>query len=91
MESKKRWLPVASLVVAGISSFLFFAVTVAPSKNMRALVFAVCVGSLIALVLGIAGITATRGEQRIPAAVGIVLGGIVFIWSALIFWLSTPF
>ena len=91
MENNKRWLPVASLVVAVASSLVFLAITVAPSKNMRALVLVVCVGSLIALVLGIAGITATRGERRIPAVVGIMLGGIVFLWSALVFWLSTPF
>ena len=91
MESKKRWLSVASLVVAGVSSLLFLAVNVAPPDIRRPVVFAVCVGSFIALVLGITGISATRGERRIPAGVGIVLGGIVSLWSALIFWLSTPF
>jgi len=52
MENNKRWLPVASLVVAGVSSLLFLAVNAAPSEIRRALVLVVCVGSLIALILG---------------------------------------
>jgi hypothetical protein len=93
-ERKKSWLPVASLVVAGASSLLFLAVNSLPSDIRRAVVFVVCLSALASLVLGIAGLVATRGvtfDRRVPAGIGIVLGGVVFLWSGLVFWLSTPF
>ena len=87
-------LPTVSLAVAGLSSLAILIVNALPSENRRAFVFLACVGALVGMVLGVAGFVATRGEEftrRVPAVMGIVLGGIFFLWYALIVWLSTPF
>lgn len=87
-------LPTVSLVMAGVSSLAILIVNALPSENRRAFLFLACVGALAAMVLGIAGFATTRGEDlehRLPAAFGIVFGGIFFVWYALIVWLSTPF
>lgn len=94
MKGQTTQLPVVSLLVAGASSLACLAVNSFPSDSRRGVVFVVCVSALASLVLGIAGLVATRGgtiDRRIPAGVGIVLGGVVFLWSGLVFWLSTPF
>lgn len=93
-DPKKSRLPVASLVVAGASSLLCLAINTFPFDIKRAVLFFICVSAFASLGLGIAGLVATRGatfDSRVPAGIGIVLGGIVFLWSGLAFWLSTPF
>lgn len=93
-DPKKSRLPIASLVVAGASSLLCLAINTFPFDFKRAVLFIICVSAFASLVLGIAGLVATRGatlDRRVPAGIGIVLGGIVFLWSGLAFWLSTPF
>ncbi|MDA7527650.1 hypothetical protein N8590_01540 [bacterium] len=94
MERKTNQLPVISLTLAGLSALSGFALMAAPLNEVRGMVFVVCLGALAGLVLGIVGIATTRGEpfgRRLPAGIGILLGGIVFLWFGLIFWLSTPF
>ena len=94
MQNTPSRLPTVSLVMAGVSSLAFLALNAIPSENRRAFVFLACVGALVGTVLGVVGFIATRGEKlnrRVPAVIGIVGGGIIFLWSALFVWLSTPF
>ena len=94
MKNIPSWLPVVSLVIAGLTSLAFLAANVVPSENRRALVFVVCLGDLVSLVLGVVGFASSREEafnHRVPAVIAAVLGGSVFVWSALVAWLSTPF
>ena len=93
-EPIKSRLPIASLIAAGASSLLVLAINTFPFDIKRAVLFIICASAFASVVLGIAGLVATRGAtfgRRVPAGIGIVLGSIVFLWSGLAFWLSTPF
>ncbi len=91
METNISRLPIASLVVAGASSLTLLSITIGVS---RPVVLVACLGALLGLMLGVAGVLTTRGRvfhDRLPAFIAILLGGIVFLWAGLVFVLTTPF
>ncbi len=86
-------LPIASLIVVVVSSLTFLAI-IGDITDKRGVLFLACVGAMVGVVLGIIGFMATRGEdaiRRVPAVIAMMIGGISFLWMALVLWLSTPF
>ena len=89
-------LPIVSLVIAGVS-FLGIPIGMSrtwPQDEFRIFCFIALLVALVSVVLGIAGFIKTRGEEigrRIPAIIAVGFGGILSLYYALVFWLSTPF
>ena len=94
MQKVSKWLPAISLLFAGLSLVTIPMGSVIPSEHTRMFVFLALVIALGAVAIGIAGLTAPRGEDfglRVPAVIGLGLGGLLTVWYALVNWLMIPF
>ena len=96
MNNVSQRLSISSLVIAGVA---FLAIPVGKSQVMsqndfRLFWFLALVTAVVSVLLGIWTVATTRGEkieQRIPAILGIGIGGILAVIYALINWLAVPF
>lgn len=80
--------------MAGVSLLAIPMGNAIPSGYSRLFFFLALVSAVVAVLLGIIGLITTRGKnfmRRVPAVIGMGLGGILTLLYALVNWLSIPF